>query len=328
MLSDIERTQIFLSYPHNARNEARHLGEFLKDVGFKVSYEKEIFGKEWEDEEAMRISISNADFVLLCMVKESFINYLYDLNVNKPLKRRELFKKEKRHALKICHAKSSPNIFLITCRFEKCMIPSKFEKMPFVDLFESNGYEELVDLLKKGMEQQGRIFTPHIRSKSRNDLSIYDAMRLIRIKGFFNKEWNGNIDGFDNDCEFEVRQGEKIIIEKVTGRIWQRYTSNKFMEADGAIEHIEHLNKVEFAGYKDWRLPSLDEALTLMKKQTEKDFYIHPGVHDRQNWILTADKDDNASWIVNHNTGFCRIGFAVDGICVRAVRFDEKCVST
>lgn len=300
------------------------MGEFLKDVGFMVSYKKEVFGERWEDQEAMRISISNADFVLLCMVKESFINYLYDFNVKKPLKRRELFKKEKLHALRICHAKSYPNIFLIVCRLEKCMIPSKFEKIPFVDIFESDGYEELVELLKIGMEQQGRIFTPHIRFEPRSDLSIFDAMRLIRIKGFFNKEWNDGIEGFNNKCEFEVRQGEKIFVEKVTGRIWQRYTSSKFMEVNGAKEHIDHLNEIKFAGYEDWRLPTLDEALTLMKKQTEKDFYIDPRVHDRQNWILTADQDDGAFWIVNHTFGLCRIGFAVDGICARAVRFNEN----
>lgn len=328
MPSDIERTQIFISYPHNVRNEARHLGEFLKDVGFMVSYEKEIFGERWEDQEAMRISISNVDFVLLCMVKNSFMNFIYDLHVKKPFKRREFFKGEKQHALKICHAKSPESIFLIVCRLEKCGIPFKFEKTPFVDMFESDGHERLVELLKMGMEQKGCIFAPHIRSESRNDLSIFDAMRLIRIKGFFNKEWNDGIEGFDNKCEFEVRQGEKIFVEKVTGRIWQRYTSNKFMEVNGATEHIKHLNNVKFAGYEDWRLPTLDEALTLMKKQTEKDFYIHPGVHDRQNWILTADNDDGAFWIVNHNIGFCQIGFAVDGICVRAVRFDEKSIAS
>jgi hypothetical protein len=324
MKTDTERTGIFISYPHNAKKDVRDLAESLEDVGFEVFFKKEAFGKKWENDQVMQISITHSDFVLACFVKKSFINFIFDLFVRHPFRRMKFFEREISHALRISYTKPPENNFLIVCKLEKCRIPKTFKDIPAVDLFDSEGYEELVYLIKAGMKHRGHTFEPHIRSNPRNNLSIYDTMRLIRIKGFFNIEWNDSVEGFNNKCDFDVQQGDKIFIEQTTGRMWQRYTSNKFMEAKEAQDHINHLNEVEFAGYDDWRLPTLDEALTLMKIQIDKDFFIHPHVYDRQNWILTADQDDGAFWIVNHSNGFCRIGQAVDGICVRAVRFYEK----
>jgi hypothetical protein len=324
MKTDTERTRIYISYPHNAEKNAQHLAEFLEDVGFEVSFKKEEFGEKWENGQAMQNSISNSHSVIVCIVKKSFINIIFDLLVRHPFKRRKFFKREISHALRISFAKPPKNNFLMVCRLEKCRVPKRLNEIPQIDLFESEGYEDLVDHLTAGMEHQGRILKSNIRSRPRNNLSIYDAMRLIRLRGYFNKEWNDDVDGFNNECDFDVQQGDKIFIEKTTGRMWQRHTSSKFSEAKDAQDHINHLNEVEFAGYNDWRLPSLDEALTLMRKQIDEDFFIDLLVHDRQNWILTADQDDDAFWVVNHKYGICRIGQPVDGISVRAVRFDEK----
>ena len=61
------------------------------------------------------------------------------------------------------------------------------------------------------------------------------------------------------------------------------------MKYDEATNYISQLNKERFAGYNDWRLPTLEEAITLLKPtKTNNGMFIDPLFEDKINWIWTS----------------------------------------
>lgn len=66
-----------------------------------------------------------------------------------------------------------------------------------------------------------------------------------------------------------------IVSDKGTGLMWERIGSRRPVNYEGAINHVESLNETSFAGYNDWRLPTIEEAFSIFeptKKILEKYF--------------------------------------------------------
>jgi len=61
------------------------------------------------------------------------------------------------------------------------------------------------------------------------------------------------------------RSGAKLVIDHATGLMWQQGGSDGFMTFAAAQEYVQKLNREKFAGYSDWRLPTLAEAMSLME---------------------------------------------------------------
>jgi hypothetical protein len=87
------------------------------------------------------------------------------------------------------------------------------------------------------------------------------------------------------------------------------------------------LNKIKFAGYDNWRLPTLEEAMSLMENTpNEFGLYINPLFDVRQPWNWTADRySASRIWFVNFLYGNCNYsGLRDKDGYVRAVRSPEK----
>jgi hypothetical protein len=76
-----------------------------------------------------------------------------------------------------------------------------------------------------------------------------------------------------------------------------------------------------FAGYRDWRLPTLEEAMSLMEPE-RKELYINPVFDNRQRWIWTADLySASVAWFVSFYLGHCiSLDIGIYDYHVRAVR--------
>jgi len=88
--------------------------------------------------------------------------------------------------------------------------------------------------------------------------------------------------------------------------MWQQGGSSEGMKFEDAKNWIEELNQNGFAGCNDWRLPTLEEAMSVMEPE-KKELYIDPIFDSEQWYIWTADKlkGESRQWIVRFNLGLC-----------------------
>jgi hypothetical protein len=68
---------------------------------------------------------------------------------------------------------------------------------------------------------------------------------------------------------------------------------------------MKELNQQEYAGHSDWRLPTLEEAASLLERSESKYFlYIDPLFSPKQKHIWTGDKfKNNKVWAVDFYSG-------------------------
>jgi hypothetical protein len=102
------------------------------------------------------------------------------------------------------------------------------------------------------------------------------------------------------------------------------------MSWDEAKEWVEDLNSEEgYAGYQDWRLPTVDEAVSLLESSKKNgDLYIDPVFSKKQGWIWTGDRSSDrygseAACFVFFGTGNWHWINISTSYCVRPVRSVE-----
>lgn len=104
---------------------------------------------------------------------------------------------------------------------------------------------------------------------------------------------------------FEPR-ADGTIADHATGLIWQQSGSRYPLSWQLAIGTIKELNRNRFAGRSQWRLPTIDELITLLRpKQQAVDLCIAPLFDQRQRWIWSSDRRSfAAAYYVDMELGF------------------------
>lgn len=153
-------------------------------------------------------------------------------------------------------------------------------------------------------------------------LNIEAVMMMLKQKGFFDNYKNPDGKSSKHQYETVTRRGVKLVIDHATGLTWQQSGSDKYMNFADAQNYVAQLNREKFAGYNDWRLPTLEEAMSLMEpKKNEHGLYIDPVFDKNQRYIWTADKEaSGGAWVVHFNFGSCVHIYVYDLPFVRAVR--------
>lgn len=120
--------------------------------------------------------------------------------------------------------------------------------------------------------------------------------------GFF--EDLRNADGsFVNDF---VDNNDGTVTDKATGLMWQRGGSSGALDNQGAKNYIEQLNRQRFAGYSDWRVPTIEELASLLQKESEGGVHMASVFDNKQSNCWTVDECD-ADY--NHHLGIWIIDF-------------------
>lgn len=181
---------------------------------------------------------------------------------------------------------------------------------------------QLRSLVRAANSTQGVKPKLQFRAVSMARFSEEKVSQMLKAYDFYDRDHNTSGNGVTHKYEPAERSGEKLVIDHATGLTWQQAGSAQLMIYKKAEQYIRDLNKSRFAGYEGWRLPTLDEAMSLMEHGPKNgDLYIAPEFAREQWCIWTVDSLDRDSiWVVNFNYGSCF--YNVEGICyyVRAVR--------
>jgi hypothetical protein len=100
----------------------------------------------------------------------------------------------------------------------------------------------------------------------------------------------------------------EVVINHATGLMWQKLGSETRLTYEQAQEYIKTLNRQQFAGYNDWRLPTLPELMFLLEPKAiphNTFFFINPLFGPRrENWTFwSADslsgKRTRRQWVID-----------------------------
>ena len=165
-----------------------------------------------------------------------------------------------------------------------------------------NNYEDTDDNMHRGTSA---IFKTKLRSASRANLTGALVVEMLKDNCFYDGDWNRSASGFIND--FQLQNDVKVVLDRATGLMWQQSGSVKEISYSDAKKYVARLNSDKFAGYNDWRMPTLEEAMSLMEP-TEKGggMYIDPVFDKTERWIWTSDTNETTlAWLANFVSGNC-----------------------
>jgi hypothetical protein len=155
-------SQVFLSYVRADKQEIEFLYQRLLQSGFKPWMDKAdlVPGELWKSK--IQNAIKESDFILACLSKRS---------INK----RGFLQREIKNAIDIWQEKLPDDIFLIPVRLEECKVPESLSDLQWVDIFEEDGWAQLLKALQVGRARRGETteslheFSEPMKCDSRNE---------------------------------------------------------------------------------------------------------------------------------------------------------------
>ncbi|NUO80095.1 DUF1566 domain-containing protein [candidate division KSB1 bacterium] len=160
-----------------------------------------------------------------------------------------------------------------------------------------------------------------LRSVPVASLTDEEVRLMLKRQGFFDKSVHRDGAGIRHLFERTERKDGKLVVDHTTGLTWQQAGSTTGTSFHDAERYIRDLNQRNFAGYSDWRLPTLEEAMSLMEPSKRGDLYLNPVFDRRQSGIWTVDKfNRDEAWSVYFALGVCNRNPVSNTSFVRAVR--------
>ncbi len=169
-------------------------------------------------------------------------------------------------------------------------------------------------------------FEPKIDNAAmENWLTTYlTTYRMIKAKNYYDKRLNPEgKKGIEH--QFQLQPGDSVIFDAATGLTWQQSGSSR-VRYPVAEEYVQRINAKTYGGYSDWRLPTLEEAMSLMEPTQKNGYYIAELFDEKQEAIWTSD-DFRVSvmWVVDFDVGYCSDSrYDQYGIFIRAVRLGQS----
>ncbi|MHC4320887.1 MAG: Lcl C-terminal domain-containing protein, partial [Planctomycetota bacterium] len=172
------------------------------------------------------------------------------------------------------------------CLLQAAIVPFVIGMVPVL-LHEKPAFGEV----DKEEVETSIILETKFRSTSRENFSGKSVFDMLKDKDLYDGDWNASSSGFTND--YKLKNDGKVVFDHASGLMWQQSGTAKDISYDEAKEYVTQLNGDQFAGYNDWRLPTLEEAMSLMESTgTSGGLNIDPVFDNTQIWIWTSDIND------------------------------------
>ena len=103
-----------------------------------------------------------------------------------------------------------------------------------------------------------------------------------------------------------INEPNATVMDKTTGLIWQQSGCPYPLTWHEAKKYIDKLNQDKFGGHECWRLPTIDELMSLLTRTPHgEDFCIQPIFNQTQKWLWSCDlRSFMAAWYVSVELGF------------------------
>lgn len=133
------------------------------------------------------------------------------------------------------------------------------------------------------------------------DIPENEVENIVKANNFFDSQRNPD-GSFTN---FLVDNNDGLTVtDKATGLMWQR-GGNDITSIRRTMDYVKKMNKENFAGFSDWRLPDMAEALSLMEQEkNDKGVHLHPCFSKEQPFIFVAQqRDPGGYWFCDFKQG-------------------------
>jgi len=154
-------------------------------------------------------------------------------------------------------------------------------------------------------------------------LSAAEVTAMLVRNDFFDAGWFPTGAGTDSAYEVSVMGGQTVVIDRGTGLMWQLAGSGSPTPFASAVGQISTMNAGAYAGFSDWRLPTLEEAASLLTP-TKPEGGAHIAPHFPASgapMVWTSDRiAEDRHWVVFFYDGISRPEPADYNAWVRAVR--------
>ncbi len=177
---------------------------------------------------------------------------------------------------------------------------------------------------------------PELRSTFRMNLSLDEAQNMpyLTVKqGVDTIDITGHdsVTGFEgysawpHKYEEMILDGGMLVVDQAADLMWHQWGISKAVSKRDAKTLLFLTNLDSYAGFSDWRFPTLEEAATLLERQgINEGLKIDPVFASQQSRIWTGDTCENLSesypWYVDFKRGVLGLGREHDEIFLRPVR--------
>lgn len=146
-------------------------------------------------------------------------------------------------------------------------------------------------------------------------LSLFEVSPLFQPLHYLENQWQAAADG--------------TVADHATGLLWQSAGSDYPMNWHEAEKFVVALNLQGFAGRSDWRLPTVNELLSLLQEVSRMEKYCASPLFDpEKKWLWSGDwRSGTTAWYVSMDMGFAGWQDTNCAYFVRAVSSTDRFVS-
>lgn len=321
--AEVSKPMIFVSY---ARKDAERVAELcsrLGRAGLQPWLDTEEI-KPGEDWERKIMNAINAAPLFLAVLSSNSVD------------RRGMLQVEIKEALKTWYRKLPDDIYLIPLRLEPCEVPEALAKFQWVDMFARDGFERLVHAIRIQLDRLGVIVSIRLRSHPL-ELEPDQVLAFLRKYDFYdaNANWFGR--GIKHVFETIDTESQTLILDHTTQLVWQTSVEQIGVKYSEAADAVKTLKAVGLAGMSQWRLPTLEESMSLVSPLKMRNVHVDPvfgwgtnQMFGKYHTIWTADRcpggDEHvAVYTVDFNEGcygrhLVQSGLNAVGVCSRENR--------